>query len=1007
MAINSLNASSHGFSGLVSGMNSQEMVEKLLSGTQAKIDKSTQKKTTLQYKQGMYRDAASKLRALQSKFLSFTNPKTNLLSNAFYNSMSASITPPKGKSAAFSVSATSNAKAGTATVDYIEQLARAYAWKTSEAASGKVEGSVSKEDAAKLLDKFTGADARLEIKVGGESITFDNATKRFGGKSSSEVAAIINDELKTNNIAAQARFENNKLIIQADDPEAHIELFSNRAPTANDKTLGMQMFGDYATLTGKGTFTSSIDSDRYLPSFKVNLDGRDQNIRIDLNLLDDFVTNGNPAELIKDINSKLTRAFGSGVRIESTVSGGKTLLEFKPGSESQQFTITGRLDIMNTLGIKSGISNKLNTGMALKDLNFKGDLLGDTQTFKINGVEFSFSSGTALSTVMNTINNSKAGVKMSYNQSQDRFILENAESGAGNDKIEVTQSEGNLLSVIFGVQGGGTVKGPALSKNIEGAALWTNDEEKTAFLNTIKFGGKFTFNVNGSDVTFTVPKKANDGEYTLEELATKLNDAFKSQFGKTADDKQALELKLDDNKFSIIANDKTIDFKIKAQNNDTNKSLLGFTAGDSTRVTDETATLAGSGIVFGAGSSITFKMDGVPDFTMDASTLDGKSLKDVAQAIQDNLRDAIKDKKIADGLSGAELQEAVDAVSVVFDKQTSGFKIVGVDVPMEMVINEGASSDNVKDLFGSTNLTLSQASTAGKYVEEAGQNAILSINNDRIERNNNSFTYDGLTFTLHDTTQMFDESGEPIKVGGNNVYDKAGSITVNRDTDQILEGLQEFLKLYNETIDYLNEVYKADPTYKKYPPLTQKQQEAMSDREIELWEKKAKEGLLRGDDNLERILRDMRGALNGKPDGSQITIYDLGISTSYYYSDGNFKAEDPSKLKAAIEKDPDAVRKLMAGEGGLMELLNTAIDDATRISYARPGSLVAVAGSNISESDSSIYKQIKEIDKQVTSLEKRYWSEYDRYWKQFNTMEKLIQQMNVQSSWLSQQLSGM
>ena len=1006
MAINSLSGSSHGLSGLVSGMNSQEMVEKLLSGTQAKIDKTSQKKTTLQYKQGMYRDAASKLRALQSGFLSFTNPKTNLLSNAFYNSMSASITPPKGKSAAFSVSATSSAKAGTATVDYVEKLAKAYSWKTTSPASGKVEGMISKADAEKLLGKFTGPDARLEIKVGDGSITFDNATQKFGGKSSSQVAQMINDEFKATDIKAQARFENNKLVIQADDSNAYIEIFSNKSPIAVNKTLGMQMFGNISSLSGKGAVTSSIDTDRYLPGFKVNLDGRDQMINIDLNLLEAYKTSGDPSDLLADINSKLTRAFGSGVKLDSTTVDGKTTIEFKPGSTSQQFTITGSAEMMNTLGIKSGISNKLNPGMAIKDLNFQGEILGDTQTFKINGVEFSFSSGTALSTIMNTVNNSKAGVKMTYNQSQDMFMLENAESGAGNDNIKVTQSEGNLFSVLFGVQGGGSVKGPALSKGIYGNALWTTDEEKTDFIDTIKYGGKFTFNVDGKDVTFTVPKKANDGVYTLDEFAKNLNDAFSAQFGKTEDGKQALEIKLEVDRFDITANNKNLNVKIKPQNNDTNKSLLGFTEGDSTRVTDENATLVGSGIFFGAGSTIDFKV-GADTLTMDASTLDGKSLTQVASDIETYVKNAVKAQKMADGLTGAELQNAVDAVSVAFDKQTSGFKIVGVSVPMEITIKDGGNGSNLDGLFGNTSLTLNQAAVAGKYKDDLGQNAVVSINGNRIERNNNSFVYDGLSFTLHDTTQMFDEDGKPIKVDGKEVYDKGGSITVTRDTEQILEGLQEFLKLYNETIDYLNEIYKADPTYKKYPPLSQKQQESMSDREVELWEKKAKEGLLRGDENLEKILRTMRGALYGKPDGSQISIYDLGISTSFYYNDGNFKAEDPSKLKAAIEKDPDAVRKLMAGEGGLMEVLNKAIDDATRISFAKPGSLVAVAGSNISESDSSIYKQIKDIDKQMTSLERRYWGEYDRYWKQFNTMEKLIQQMNVQSSWLSQQLSGM
>lgn len=115
----------------------------------------------------------------------------------------------------------------------------------------------------------------------------------------------------------------------------------------------MQMFGNVSSLSGKGAITASIDTDRYMPGFKVNLDGfGDQMINIDLNLLK-LTISGDPTNLLADINSRLTRAFGSGVRFDSTTVDGKTSIEFKSGSASQQFTITGTAEMMNTLGIKS------------------------------------------------------------------------------------------------------------------------------------------------------------------------------------------------------------------------------------------------------------------------------------------------------------------------------------------------------------------------------------------------------------------------------------------------------------------------------------------------------------------------------------------------------------------------------------------------------------------------------------------------------------------------------
>jgi flagellar capping protein FliD len=201
-------------------------------------------------------------------------------------------------------------------------------------------------------------------------------------------------------------------------------------------------------------------------------------------------------------------------------------------------------------------------------------------------------------------------------------------------------------------------------------------------------------------------------------------------------------------------------------------------------------------------------------------------------------------------------------------------------------------------------------------------------------------------------------------------------------------------------------VYRADATYKDYAPLTAAQKADMSDREIELWEEKSKEGLLRNDQYLDRILGAMRTSMYTRPEGSGIAIYDLGITTSYYTNDGNLNPESIDKLRIAIENNPEGVRQLFAGAGGIMELLNNAINTAARSSYGSPGYIAAQAGSNSLDTSSNIYRQVEQIDRQLQSLENRYWSEYDRYWKQFNTMEQLISQMNSQSSWLSQMMGG-
>ncbi|MEG1366319.1 MAG: flagellar filament capping protein FliD, partial [Oscillospiraceae bacterium] len=84
-----------------------------------------------------------------------------------------------------------------------------------------------------------------------------------------------------------------------------------------------------------------------------------------------------------------------------------------------------------------------------------------------------------------------------------------------------------------------------------------------------------------------------------------------------------------------------------------------------------------------------------------------------------------------------------------------------------------------------------------------------------------------------------------------------------------------------------------------------------------------------------------------------------------------------------------------------------AIDKAAKASSIDPGSLVSMAGAKgVPNSDSTIARQMKLIDDSLSNLNSKYKSEYDRYWKQFNNMEQMIQKMNSQSSWLSQQFSS-
>ncbi len=982
MAINSLSYSSNGYAGLVSGIDTESVVKEMLSGTQAKIDSAEQSKQTLLYKQTMYRDVATQLKTLQTSYMSFSS-STNLLSSSFFNQMSTTLrTPIAGQNPAFSVSATSSSSPGTYKLTSISQLATAYSIKTKGVTSGAVSGAFNAEVANNLLYESKGGDvprdASLVIQVGDQSVTLENAPQLLGGKSSEEIVDIINAEFEAAGVAGEAAFVNNKLTIYADDPDAFIRVHGNLNADAQDADLSMQMFGDgLLDLSGQGTFSASIDSDLYLPSFTVELDGREQEIYLSYESLEALATvdaEGNAkvsdggTALLADLTTSLSRAFGTGVEVSA--SGG--VITFDTGSSSSTLVLTGSNTSMELFGLTSGISNKLNASLALDDLNFATSLQGSRHSFSINGVDFAYDSTTSLSTIINDINNSKAGVKVIYQEAEDKFIIQRAETGHTDDSfnpIEMSQSEGNLLSALFGVEGGSDYSSHGIGKVMTSASAVAASE--------YQYGGTYKFNVNGSDYTFTVPQKSGiDERYTAEEFTELLNESFRSSFGTMADGKQSIEFAYDGDQFTITANKDSLVVKMPTGTQDSNVKTLGFASDASTQITDGATTLSDAGIQFGTGGSITVQHgDGTSPIVLTADELNGLTLDQVAEKLQTAIRTA----------------DPSSTATVEFDKNTAGFRILGIDIPMDILIDGGAGGENTENLFGSNEVKLHQAANADATEITHGTNAEVWIDGVMLERSSNTFEYNNMTFTVNS-----------LYNAGEGAAGAATEVVVERDTEVIAETLQEFLTVYNETITMLNEMYTADATYKDYPPLTTDQKAGMSDTEIENWEEKSKEGLLRMDDNLFSILESMRSSMYTRPLGSSIAIYDLGIDTSFYSEDGHFNLSSESDLIAALEQDPEAVMNLFAGPGGIMEQLNTSINEAV----GSTGYLTREAGVNSLDVNSNIYKQIEDIDEQLLTLEDRYWSEYDRYWTQFNSMELYIQEMNEQMSWLQNSLSG-
>ncbi len=371
-----------------------------------------------------------------------------------------------------------------------------------------------------------------------------------------------------------------------------------------------------------------------------------------------------------------------------------------------------------------------------------------------------------------------------------------------------------------------------------------------------------------------------------------------------------------------------------------------------------------------------------------------------------NYSSALKDLNFNTTLTGNNLEFEINGVAITGLTKDSNLSDVilainnsgaGVTVSYssttdKFIMQSNATGDISNISMSDTSGNLLKVMFGGTPEVISGQNAKLIVDGTEIQRNTNTFELDGITIELTGTTSATDF---PI------------NLTTSQDTDKIVDSLKSFVEDYNALIAGLNSRIREDATYKSYPPLTAAQKKEMSDREIELWEEKSKEGLLRNDSNISGLLSSMRTALYSTVDGAGIAIFDIGIETSSNWKDNGKLILDEEKLKAALTTNADAVQKLFTDStNGLAVKLQDALKAAANVSSASPGTMVQYAGTkDVLTTNNTLYHEMKTISDVINRLNQTYEREKTRYWKQFTAMEQSLANLNTQSSWLNNQFS--
>lgn len=341
----------------------------------------------------------------------------------------------------------------------------------------------------------------------------------------------------------------------------------------------------------------------------------------------------------------------------------------------------------------------------------------------------------------------------------------------------------------------------------------------------------------------------------------------------------------------------------------------------------------------------------------------------------------------------AEIKKNINVTTTTDEEGNTTYTAVATDALTEKIRQPYVDRANYakKVVEGKVNISASDGSS-----KIDGQDAIIYLNKAKFTNSTNVFEINGLTLTALSETK----AGEDV------------TITTQDDTDGIYDMIKNFLKEYNSIINEMDKLYNADSA-SKLEPLTDDEKDALSDKEVEKYEKKIKDALLRRDSNLSSIRTAFTTTMSSgvTVDGKKMYLSDFGIDTLGYFNaadneknayhiDGDPDDENTSgnadKLKALISSDPDTVVSFFSSLSrelySSMDKLSSAVEG-----YRSYGSFY---------DDKKMKSDYADYTTKIAELEEKVNDYEDKWYSKFSKMETALAKMQSNSSAISSLLGG-
>lgn len=596
----------------------------------------------------------------------------------------------------------------------------------------------------------------------------------------------------------------------------------------------------------------------------------------------------------------------------------------------------------------------------------------------------------------------------------DTYML-SSNSFAGFDVTSVKKGTTTASEIASATAGADAITGNYSVSNVTlatkatstGSNVFNVEQADNAAALTINgINDKLKIKVDGTEYNVTIDQLAYA---STDDLVTALNDALKNHTVLASDNVTPADLTAagfglsvrkspsDSTKIQFVTS-KANSVNISNGTNSTALSTLGFSSTSfdvNTSTSDKMSTLIGGSVSF----SLRNGSNGTVNFSYNFSGAD-------------------KDKTISQIFSDITSKAGLSAsYSELNRKFTLSTTSTGAS---QSIIATDTQANANGDLFLKSLFNITAAVNVSTTT--TGSNSTATITNPNnvtatINKEANSYTIDGMSYSLLKNTVV----GDPDT-----------TITVTRNIQKPFDKIKEFVTKYNE---FLDKIYtKLQEKKSGYDPLTDDQKAAMSSDDINKWETKAKQGILRNDSILQNMVDKLRSALFTSVPGAGIAFGKaIGITTSKDYTQQGKLVIDEAKLKDALLNHGSEIAKLFStrstaypaydrtlstskrairtSEEGILQRINDIFNDnisTNRDSGNKKGLLVEEAGltNDTSAVTNLLYKDLIGRDKAINNMIKKINTKQEAYYTQFSKLESYMNQMNAQSSWLSQNLGS-